>query len=446
LLDRAAEIGLLTPNGDGYYSIHPAVPWFFKKFFDYHYPGPSDPQSTKINPKLSAARAFVEAMTYTGAFYHILCNRGQEGAIYALMSEEPNLVRAKEIAQINEWYDSLIGSVQGLYILYERTGRRPEMRRLVAEILPNFVAPDSDGPIPGREEVWSVVTGYRVSQARYERMWAEAERLQRLRTDFNRQRASSVLELEEVTDETEIRLFQNLAISLEQMGQILREQKKPECVTAYEEANSIFQRIRLRSFEANVAFNIGGAYLDVPNLYDTARAEEWFLRSLELTDEKDRKGRGQCLLQLGKVKYSRFQEAQMGGQPEVLSLRCLEDSRDYLMQALSVLHPHDLSDRADTHNQLGMVFRNAGETDLAFKHYQKSIRYSEAAGDVYAAARSRRNFAFGLAKAGRFPDAKEYAYTALRNFETYGERAAEDIQKTRELIELIEQQMKAEGG
>jgi hypothetical protein len=93
-----------------------------------------------------------------------------------------------------------------------------------------------------------------------------------------------------------------------------------------------------------------------------------------------------------------------------------------------------------------MVFRNAGETDLAFKHYQKSIRYSEAAGDVYAAARSRRNFAFGLAKAGRFPDAKEYAYTALRNFETYGERAAEDIQKTRELIELIEQQMKAEGG
>jgi hypothetical protein len=30
LLDRAAEVGLLTVHGGGYYSIHPALPWFFK--------------------------------------------------------------------------------------------------------------------------------------------------------------------------------------------------------------------------------------------------------------------------------------------------------------------------------------------------------------------------------------------------------------------------------
>ncbi|HEX5716067.1 MAG TPA: CHAT domain-containing protein, partial [Thermoanaerobaculia bacterium] len=30
LLDRAAEVGLLTAHGDGYYGIHPALPWFFK--------------------------------------------------------------------------------------------------------------------------------------------------------------------------------------------------------------------------------------------------------------------------------------------------------------------------------------------------------------------------------------------------------------------------------
>jgi hypothetical protein len=33
LFDRAAEIGLLTPLGDGYYSIHPALPWFFRDLF-----------------------------------------------------------------------------------------------------------------------------------------------------------------------------------------------------------------------------------------------------------------------------------------------------------------------------------------------------------------------------------------------------------------------------
>ncbi len=34
ILDRAAEVGLLTAHGGGYYSIHPALPWFFKSLFD----------------------------------------------------------------------------------------------------------------------------------------------------------------------------------------------------------------------------------------------------------------------------------------------------------------------------------------------------------------------------------------------------------------------------
>ena len=41
LLDRAAEVGLLTSLGGGYYTIHPAVPWFFKSLFDAYYAGPA---------------------------------------------------------------------------------------------------------------------------------------------------------------------------------------------------------------------------------------------------------------------------------------------------------------------------------------------------------------------------------------------------------------------
>ncbi len=36
-LDRAAEIGLLRSNGGGYYGIHPAVPWFFRRLFERFY-------------------------------------------------------------------------------------------------------------------------------------------------------------------------------------------------------------------------------------------------------------------------------------------------------------------------------------------------------------------------------------------------------------------------
>jgi hypothetical protein len=37
VLGRAAEVGLLTALGGGYYTIHPALPWFFKRHFDEYY-------------------------------------------------------------------------------------------------------------------------------------------------------------------------------------------------------------------------------------------------------------------------------------------------------------------------------------------------------------------------------------------------------------------------
>jgi len=61
---------------------------------------------------------------------------------------------------------------------------------------------------------------------------------------------------------------------------------------------------------------------------------------------------------------------------------------------------------------------------------------------VYHAAVARYNVALNLARAGRLPDAWEYAQAALRNYETYGQGAAEEVQETRELIDAIEKAMK----
>ena len=38
ILDKAADIGLLTAHGGGYYTIHPALPWFFRSLFEQDYP------------------------------------------------------------------------------------------------------------------------------------------------------------------------------------------------------------------------------------------------------------------------------------------------------------------------------------------------------------------------------------------------------------------------
>ncbi len=44
-------------------------------------------------------------------------------------------------------------------------------------------------------------------------------------------------------------------------------------------------------------------------------------------------------------------------------------------------------------------------------------------------------------RAGRLTDAREYAYAALRNYQTYGDRAAAETQRTQGLIAEIEQDL-----
>ena len=83
----------------------------------------------------------------------------------------------------------------------------------------------------------------------------------------------------------------------------------------------------------------------------------------------------------------------------------------------------------------------AGDLDRALPHYQDAIRYMERAGNVYDAARGRFNVAVALARAGRLTDARAYADAALRNFETYGDRAADEIQKTHALLADIDRDL-----
>ena len=66
-----------------------------------------------------------------------------------------------------------------------------------------------------------------------------------------------------------------------------------------------------------------------------------------------------------------------------------------------------------------------------------AIRLREAQGNLYAAAQARYNLAIALRKAGSFADAREYAEAALRDYQTYGPGAANEVQETLALISAI---------
>ena len=259
LLDRAAEIGLLSPLGGGYYAIHPALPWYFTTLYATAYGPPGDPAAQR------AARAYTHTLAQLGHYYYGQDAAGRGTRVPRSGVEEANLQHALALARQAQHWDDALGCLQGLRVLYARTGRDGEWARLVADITPDFIDPATDGPLPGREDQWNIVTQYRVRLALDARDWPTATRLQHARIAWNRDRAAAALAApgDQLTPIQRYQL-RNLAVSVEDLGHILREQDDPGCLPYYQEALELFRRIQDRQAESNLAGSIGNAYMDVP--------------------------------------------------------------------------------------------------------------------------------------------------------------------------------------
>jgi len=432
LFDRAAEIGLLTAHGGGYYTIHPALPWYFRNLFEQYY-GETEEKAT---------HAFVEAMGEFGDYYAAQYDSGNRDVISALNAEESNLLHARQLARTNGWWGSVIGAMQGLSKLYDHTGRRADWARLMEEIVPDFVEPDTDRPLPSREEDWHIINQYRVHLARETRQWKEAERLQRIEVEWIRQRATPALALPPETLDSEQRnAIRSLSVSLHELGEIQRELDQPECMTAYERSLALSEKIGERAVAAVCAAKLGNAYKDLPALRDLAKAEDWYRRSLELFDEGDRLGRSKVIYQIGLVFHEHFREAKKADAPDEKILKYANGAANAYQLSLEWAPPDAVDDIGISHVTLGNICLDMGHLDRALPHYREAIRYFETSGNLYEAAKARNNVAIALANVGRFADALEYANAGLRNFETFGAGAAEDIQRTQRLIEMIEQEL-----
>ncbi len=432
LLDRAAELGLLTCLGEGHYGIHPALPWFFRELFERLYSA----------RKQSALWAFVEAIGALGSYYLGEYTAGKGSVIGALRAEEANLLLARRLARAHGWLRPVIGAMQGLRHLYHHTGRRIEWRRLVEEIVPEFVDPETKGPLPDREDDWSLLTEYRVQLAEEERKWDEAERLQQAVVNWNRQRAATALELPRSSlDSMQRLLVRSVIVSLIGMGSIWRKLGREDCVAAYEEALALSESFGDQAEAANCAFNLGRAYQDIPVLHDLRQAEQWYSRSLELRDEDDRTNRGMCLGQLGLVAAGRMREARERKRPYDEFLHHRNKAVGLYHQAHEHFLPDAVGELAVVHNALGAVYTASRDTDRAVAHYCDAIRYQEKQANLYAASLSRRNVAITLKDDGRPQDALEYARAALRGFERCGKSAADEIQRTGRLIAQIGQDL-----
>jgi tetratricopeptide (TPR) repeat protein len=431
LLGRAAAIGLLTPLGDGYYQIHPALPWYFTSLYTTTY---------SLTAAQHATRAYTHTFGQLGDYYHEQNETGRANIVPTLAVEEGNLHHALALALNARHWDDAVGCLQGLRLLYTRTGRDGEWARLLTQITPAFIDTATDGPLPGRQDQWSIITGYRVRLATAARDWPTATRLQDLRIAWNRDRAAAALAVpaDQLTS-AQRHQIRTLVVSLQHLGDILYFQEDSGCLPYYQEAIALAQHIQDIATESRLATSLGNAYLDLPGLHDPDQAQHWHQHSLNLKPEDDGVGRGKSLGSLGRVAYSRFLEARAARQPEPVLLGHLNDALDGYLQTLGLFPPDDAEDLAIAHHQIGIVYRQAGDTRRALHHYQQAIRFQEARGDIYGAGQARYNIALLLLDDGRPGDALHYARAALHDFQRTGPGAAQNTAKAQELIADLEQ-------
>ena len=135
------------------------------------------------------------------------------------MAEEDNLLAAWRLARQYGWWSRVISAMQGLRTLYLGDGTQSRLAAAGRGRHAGFCRSDTDRPLPGREDEWSLVTEYRVLLAKEERDLDKAERLQRLRVDWDRERASAALATApEQRSDSERNAIRTLAASVQVLG------------------------------------------------------------------------------------------------------------------------------------------------------------------------------------------------------------------------------------
>lgn len=280
LFAKAASVGLLSPVAPYTFAIHPALSWFLAEQFNAFYPA---------EPKEDGNRADRARETYTRALarwaieFSKNANDGNAETFYNVLIEEPNLRHALSIAQSKGWSGPVISVMQGLRVLYRTAGRWATWQRLVDEITPLYVNAVDDEPREGFENAWAMINDYRVELARRLHDCERAERLQRQKIKWSQAQAGEFAAVNAPTPKDPSAKAQLLtfAVDTAQLAEILRDREKPECVSRFTEAMTIYTKLGEQHGRAVTALNLARAHHDIAAVHDKVRAKTWYLCSLK---------------------------------------------------------------------------------------------------------------------------------------------------------------------
>jgi tetratricopeptide (TPR) repeat protein len=330
MLDTAAEVGLLRRVAEGYYTVHPALPWFFHDLLREAFPDHLDALERTFSAVNGSYGQQLSRMFQTNA----------EGAMTLLRAEEGNLMHALRLARQHACWDDVEAILYGLQQLLMTQGRWVEWERLITDV--EAEATDTGGePLTGREQLWRALLGHRSDIAHYHRDFDTEEMIHhRLKDHYER-----------AGDD------RNHAVALHQLGTIAQERRQwEEAERWYRQSLAIEERL---GNEHGQAFSLHNLGIIAQERRQWEEAERWYRQSLAIKERLgDEHGQAQTLHQLGRLAQERRQ---------------WEEAERWYRQSLAIEERlGNEHGQAQTLHQLGRLAQERGNVAEAVQFYERA--------------------------------------------------------------------------
>jgi tetratricopeptide (TPR) repeat protein len=201
-----------------------------------------------------------------------------------------------------------------------------------------------------------------------------------------------------------------------------------------------------------VHYDLGHAYMTLPDIGNLDAAEAAYRRSLDLADSNDALHRSMCVEYIGTVHYRRFLRAHEQGMSGQALLTHAQAAEKCFQQALDLCPARALTKLGAYHLQLANLYREVAQLESAREHYEKGVQLYERIGERHGAGVTRLNMAIMHLYAANLEEsqggqryyllrAQAYAQAALRDFQRYQGRAADEEADAQQLLDDIEQRL-----
>jgi len=419
ILDKAAEVGLLRRMGEGLYTVHPALPWFFYGLLREAFP----------NQEEWLIHTFSTVYGLCGYQLSELFKTNTQMAMFLLRAEENNLKHALRLARQHKRWDDVEGILYGLDVLMRTRGRWVEWERLITEVESEVT--DARGePLPGRESLWRALLGHRSTIALQSRDFEKAESIHlRLKEQYEhmgdeRNLSAAMHQLGIIAqerrqfDEAEgwyrkslaieerIGYEHNQAATLHQLGRIADERRRfDEAEGFYRHSLAIKERIGDEHGQAQTLHQLG-RIADERRKFD--EAEQWYRRSLKIKERiGDEHGQATTLHQLGVIAQERRQ---------------FDEAERWYRQSLAIMERiGDEHGQAITLHQLGMIAEERRQFDEAERWYLQSLAFEERIGDEHGQGQTMHQLGLIAQERGQFDESKRWYRKSLAIEERIGD-------------------------